>query len=222
MTKMDIQDMKGTITLPKMMYKLEKMSSADTLSQLQSIYASSTISMDSLRNGKTQQRNPHLTNLLKYQRGQNQEHPSSEPLARVEASVEPLPEPSRSARVEASVEPLPEPSRSARVEASVEPLPEPKSASSTPFIQSMEERVKARGYSFRGFLYAPPNDESLVRRVIGKRGYYLYLTTDKNQLDFLWYDKKTNQFLFWGDKPNVIRAMNIMRHRILTKMDSVC
>ena len=90
------------------------------------------------------------------------------------------------------------------------------------YIESMRTRLEARGYSYRGFLRVPDNDEGLIKRVIGKNGYYFYLTTERNQLDFIWYDRFTHQFLFWGDKPNLIRGMSIMLSRLQDKVDAVC
>ena len=90
------------------------------------------------------------------------------------------------------------------------------------YVKQMIDRINTRQYSYRGFLRVPDNDPELIKRVIGKSGHFFYLTTEKNQLDFIWYERTTHQFLFWGDKPNLIRAMSIMLNRLQSKVDAIC
>lgn len=65
----------------------------------------------------------------------------------------------------------------------------------------------------QGFLYAPSVPE-ITKAVIGKGGCYFHMTTNRQNIYFIWHDRNTNKFLFWGEKYNLIRAMNIINHRI--------
>ena len=65
-----------------------------------------------------------------------------------------------------------------------------------------------------GFIPAPPHSE-ITKRVIGKNGYYFKMTTTLSEVGFIWHNRDTNKFLFWGPSPyNVVKAMNAIRWRI--------
>jgi hypothetical protein len=66
-----------------------------------------------------------------------------------------------------------------------------------------------------GSFKAPPYTES-IKMSIGANGYFLKLTTQNCDVDLIWYDKKSEQFMFWGPSPYaVIQAMNHIRSRIV-------
>jgi flagellar biosynthesis GTPase FlhF len=69
-----------------------------------------------------------------------------------------------------------------------------------------------------GYIPAPP-DSKLIKKIIGINGYYLKLTTSKNQVDFIWHNRATNEFQFWGEYQNCIYAMNAIRYRICKIME---
>ena len=50
---------------------------------------------------------------------------------------------------------------------------------------------------FHGFLYAPKNND-ITKQVIGKDGCYFHLTTEKTGVFFIWHNRKSNKFEFWG------------------------
>ena len=65
-----------------------------------------------------------------------------------------------------------------------------------------------------GFIPAPPHNE-ITKRVIGKNGYYFKMTTTVSDVEFIWHDRVTNTFLFWGTTNfKVVKAMNAIRWRI--------
>jgi hypothetical protein len=65
-----------------------------------------------------------------------------------------------------------------------------------------------------GYMPAPPHSE-ITRRVIGKDGYYFNMTTTLSDIDFIWHNRATNKFLFWGTTNfKVVKAMNAIRWRI--------
>ena len=65
----------------------------------------------------------------------------------------------------------------------------------------------------KGFLNTP-KDINIMKQVIGKKGCYFHLTTTNCNIEFIWYDKKSNKVYFWGNKFELIKAMNIIKHRI--------
>ena len=66
---------------------------------------------------------------------------------------------------------------------------------------------------FHGFLYAPKNND-ITKQVIGKDGCYFHLTTEKTGVFFIWHNRKSNKFEFWGEKRDIINALNQIKHRI--------
>uniref|UniRef100_A0A6C0IIB0 Uncharacterized protein n=1 Tax=viral metagenome TaxID=1070528 RepID=A0A6C0IIB0_9ZZZZ len=81
------------------------------------------------------------------------------------------------------------------------------------FAQWMQYDIRSRPYTTFGYIPAPPN-EAIVKKIIGYKGHYLKLTTQRHRVDFIWHNAGTNQFHFWGDRMCCIRAMNEIRYRI--------
>ena len=86
------------------------------------------------------------------------------------------------------------------------------------FVEALKTKITTRGYTFNGFLYAP-KELDVIRQVIGKGGCYFHKTTNDCDIDFIWHNRETGQFVFWGDKMNLIHAMDIIRTRIQNKND---
>ena len=77
----------------------------------------------------------------------------------------------------------------------------------------IHDDVCSREFSYYGFIPAPPSVD-MVKQIIGIDGYYLKLTTQKSGVNFIWHDRDRNEFQFWGDYQNCIKAMNEIRYRI--------
>jgi len=95
------------------------------------------------------------------------------------------------------------------------PTPEAMAIVNT-FIKSIEEKYKnlLRFQLTYGYIPAPPHSD-ITRRVIGKDGYFFKMTTTVSGIDFIWHDRVTNMFLFWGSSVfRVVKAMNSIRWRI--------
>ena len=73
--------------------------------------------------------------------------------------------------------------------------------------------INSRQFTSFGYIPAPPNVD-MVKQIIGIDGYYLKLTTTKCGVDFIWHDRTTNEFHFWGEYQRCINAMNQIRYRI--------
>lgn len=90
------------------------------------------------------------------------------------------------------------------------------------FVASLTERLDVEATIMEGFLYAPTNSD-ICRQVIGKDGCYFHMTTSQQDIAMIWHDRAGQRpiFRFWGEKFRVIKAMNIIRHRIHMKTHSV-
>lgn len=91
---------------------------------------------------------------------------------------------------------------------------DPKYGISTEFRQTLVDNISSNPTLLQGFLYAP-SDPDVTRQVIGKGGCYFHMTTQNCNIHFIWHDRNTNRFLFWGDKYPLIHAMKIIHSRIL-------
>ena len=60
-------------------------------------------------------------------------------------------------------------------------------------------------------------DENTIKQVIGKHGCYFIKTTVEQDLDFVWHNRESQQFEFWGPKDNINRAINVINDRIRKK-----
>ena len=85
----------------------------------------------------------------------------------------------------------------------------------TTFLQTIDQKYKKREFTLTyGYIPAPPHSQ-VTRRVIGKDGYFFKMTTALSGVEFIWHDRVTNMFLFWGSSVfKVVRAMNSIRWRI--------
>jgi hypothetical protein len=60
-----------------------------------------------------------------------------------------------------------------------------------------------------------PDDDEITRMVIGKGGCYFYLTTINNYMLFIWHNRDTRQFEFWGTYAiNVKKSIGAIYERI--------
>ncbi len=65
-----------------------------------------------------------------------------------------------------------------------------------------------------GYIPAPPN-VLVMKKVIGIDGYFFKKTTVVCGIYFIWHDRETNMFLFWGPSTiKVVKALNSIRWRI--------
>jgi hypothetical protein len=83
-------------------------------------------------------------------------------------------------------------------------------------MEEMGSNLLRNDTVYRGFMYAPI-DEKITRRVIGENGYFFKITTEYSGINFIWHDRSKNVFYFWGDKINVINAMNKIYERCVNQ-----
>lgn len=90
---------------------------------------------------------------------------------------------------------------------------DPQYGISPEFVKSLTDTLTQKDTVLQGFLYAP-TDPNVTRQVIGKGGCYFHMTTQNCGIHFIWHDRQSNKFLFWGDKFQLIHAMKIIYSRI--------
>ena len=64
-----------------------------------------------------------------------------------------------------------------------------------------------------------PDNADILKQVIGRNGCYFILTTQQCDLDFIWHNRDNNTIEFWGPKPNIDKALEVISSRI-TKYSS--
>ncbi len=70
-----------------------------------------------------------------------------------------------------------------------------------------------------GYIPAPPLQD-ITKQVIGEEGYFFKMTTVVCDVYFIWHDRASNMFLFWGSSTfKVVKAMNSIRWRIFKCCD---
>jgi len=79
--------------------------------------------------------------------------------------------------------------------------------------------ISSRQFTSFGYIPAPPN-VNMVKQIIGIDGYYLKLTTANCGVDFIWHDRASNEFHFWGEYQRCITAMNKIRYRICKMVEN--
>ena len=83
----------------------------------------------------------------------------------------------------------------------------------TVFRKKIEDAPTGSRWTF-GYIPAPPHSE-VTRRVIGIDGYFFKMTTTLTQVEFIWHDRISKTFFFWGTSNfKVVKALNSIRWRI--------
>jgi len=80
------------------------------------------------------------------------------------------------------------------------------------YLKHVVYTILMRGATTFGAIPAPPT--AIAQNVIGFKGKYFRYTTQNCGADVIWHDRASNQFLFWGPYMSVVRAMNVVNHRI--------
>ena len=82
------------------------------------------------------------------------------------------------------------------------------------FQDNLTQSINSRDTTFRGFLDVSSYHPDIIKQVIGKGGCYFHLTTTNTKIEFIWHDRAQNRFFFLCTKFPLIKAMNIILHRI--------
>jgi hypothetical protein len=85
------------------------------------------------------------------------------------------------------------------------------------FMLKLQTVFRTRGSkTITGALPVPTDfTPQLLKQVIGSDGYFLKFTTTKHDVDFIWYDEYSREFLFWGmNKRVVVKAMGAISWRL--------
>jgi|688.fasta_scaffold130728_5 hypothetical protein len=88
------------------------------------------------------------------------------------------------------------------------------------YIQDLCDDIDNCDRVYYGHVKAPDDDE-IIRMVIGKGGCYFYLTTEMTNILFIWHNRITKNFEFWGQYPGrVIAAMREIDKRITISLNN--
>ena len=85
---------------------------------------------------------------------------------------------------------------------------------------NLQWRAKSnQNYEVVGYIPAPPSiidpKREILKQIIGKDGCYFKQTTENCDIDFIYYDNLSENFVFWGSSQfNTTNAMKIIRSRI--------
>ena len=64
-----------------------------------------------------------------------------------------------------------------------------------------------------------PFEDSLIKRLIGKDGYYFKNITEKFKLRYVWFNKETKQIEIWSGNKNIFP---IVHNYILNRLYDIC
>lgn len=81
------------------------------------------------------------------------------------------------------------------------------------FVEQLLESVNNNPVAWKLTVDAH-NDPAITKQVIGTQGHYLRLTTDNTKCYFIWHNRMTNMFNFWGGHDEVKLAAGIISSRI--------
>lgn len=83
------------------------------------------------------------------------------------------------------------------------------------FIQQLQVRLNSDKIICQGELEAP-QDVDLREKINGINKYYLFQTAIHQDVAMVWCDESEEipKYKVWGERPNVIRAINILRFKI--------
>ena len=82
------------------------------------------------------------------------------------------------------------------------------------FIDNLKLKLSEEGNAFRAETTAPTDDD-ITKQVIGRAGYYFHLTTEKTGAFFIWHDRVSKKFIFWGpDEYHTNHALGQIKYRI--------
>ena len=85
----------------------------------------------------------------------------------------------------------------------------------TNYIDKMTEQINQRKHSWFGYIESP-NDISIIKQIIGKKGHYLKFLTTKYKVDIVWHERVENKFIVWGSKLQMIKTLHALRNKIIS------
>ena len=78
------------------------------------------------------------------------------------------------------------------------------------------ESLRNAGNKYQVYKYTmvAPEDENILKQVIGRNGCYFILTTQQCDLDFIWHNRDNNTIEFWGPRDSIDKAVGVISSRI--------
>tara|TARA_B110000908_G_C9984740_1_gene327073 strand:+ start:66 stop:437 length:372 start_codon:yes stop_codon:yes gene_type:complete len=81
------------------------------------------------------------------------------------------------------------------------------------FKERVLKNISNRKYSLEYSIECDNKIEN-IKKIIGVNGCYLKKTTNKYNLDMIWFDQDNKYFILYGDYKGVLGAINILQSRI--------
>jgi hypothetical protein len=82
------------------------------------------------------------------------------------------------------------------------------------FLNKLVESIKESPEVFRQNIKGSDNID-VTKQVIGRKGYYLRLTTEKTGVFFIWHNHEDKTYTIWSpNKEALERAIGVINHRI--------
>ena len=89
-----------------------------------------------------------------------------------------------------------------------------KTGESEEFIKKLVDSINELEEVYKQELQGS-GDTDITKQVIGRKGYYLRLTTEKTGVFFIWHNHANKTYTFWSPTEEALgRAIGVIKHRI--------
>lgn len=87
-----------------------------------------------------------------------------------------------------------------------------------PCIFTSENKEAKPPFNCHFHMFDSKFEENIMKRLIGKEGYYFKNITVKFKLRYVWYDKESGQIQIWGSNPKIFE---FVKKYILNRVYSI-
>jgi len=89
-----------------------------------------------------------------------------------------------------------------------------KTGESVEFINKLVESINELDEVYKQEIQGS-DDVDITKQVIGRKGHYLRLTTEKTGVFFIWHNHTKKTYTFWSPTEEALgRAIGVIKHRI--------
>ena len=82
------------------------------------------------------------------------------------------------------------------------------------FVNSLKKRLETSTNIFKTEIKSS-EDIDITKQVIGRKGYYLYLTTEKTGVYLIWHNHSKKTYSIWSPSEEAMnKAVGVINHRI--------
>ena len=84
-----------------------------------------------------------------------------------------------------------------------------------PCIFTSENKDDKPPFDCHFYMFGLKFEEGIIKRLIGKEGYYFKNVTSKFKLRYVWFNKETEEVELWGSNPKIF---NVVKKYILNRV----